>query len=969
MNKLIQRIRKNKRIWLTAGVIALLIGIFTITQFLFRYETVKHQYYSYAENSRENNGESEFDEYVEAYKALEEYATLENENAIASMNYTALVSPVTNDEAVQENTVSGNNQSEPNNDTVSGNNQNDPQNFDPQTPSEPAGEPVGNSEDDSENENGTGFENEQQDEAGDSSQNEVTPVYMEDSESQESENPSQGGQNENQVRMEQKEKLVLLSEQGSESSNNIPKPQDENEDSEPTVSSNNMPEPPTLPEGLSEVEVTLYFNDLSSAFLAAEALYEIKNKDLTDGVEPYIPIIQIIADFQMDEVLVCTNPYGMILDLNGHLITFSENAYFNIVNQGKIELIDDAAEIGGMKTSAAYLFMGNGELTFSKGVYLAPLGSIVNSATKVHVLDGQFVYEKEKGLLEEGDLILPVGKVLYPKTLTFRNEMYSCVVLDDPDFMVVAGEEDEQEIFYFATFGEAFENAQKISDEKDQQLVKICIFDDQIVRIAVDNTLVMEKGCVELSNLSFIRDDEFVDSFFHITAGELYFHSITIDGTIYSENLFVSNGALVQVDGGNLHICGTKEHPTIIYKNTVMAELKELEDGDYLMMNGSGVSVINGGNVYVSSCVQIKDNIAITRVTEDNPQGTEKNNVFLNQNAKLLIEGKMDEDAFIGISNPFSVVAGLTNFAYIHESYKEAFLAEQNSVQPWAQQQDELVHSFFDERLKAFVLDSYLYQTYYAVYDEETNEVFWNKDQIMLPEAGVFRIEILLFVAAVYLLLMLGLMIFVKKVPTNRPLLVASLTCLTLSIFVSIFKIVHEKNLARQNREVMEEVIAQYNAPSVDIRPLSIEETVEEVVVEEIENEKTLQVPADGREYIGIIEIEELQILLPILKEYSAVNMKTTPCVYYGSVEDGNLVIVGHNYDTQFGLLNMLNDEDVIHVNITLSDGTKLQYISIRREELEPDDVDRMLSTRCDLTLFTCNYIGDKRITFRLMRD
>ena len=111
--------------------------------------------------------------------------------------------------------------------------------------------------------------------------------------------------------------------------------------------------------------------------------------------------------------------------------------------------------------------------------------------------------------------------------------------------------------------------------------------------------------------------------------------------------------------------------------------------------------------------------------------------------------------------------------------------------------------------------------------------------------------------------------------------------------------------------------------------------------------------------------MERLGIKLPVLSSYTDADMKTTPCVYYGTRENGNLVIVGHNYNSQFGDFNLLDSREVITAKLTLVDGSEYEYTSKLMENLEPDQIDEMLTGDWDLTLFTCSYSGEERIALR----
>lgn len=118
----------------------------------------------------------------------------------------------------------------------------------------------------------------------------------------------------------------------------------------------------------------------------------------------------------------------------------------------------------------------------------------------------------------------------------------------------------------------------------------------------------------------------------------------------------------------------------------------------------------------------------------------------------------------------------------------------------------------------------------------------------------------------------------------------------------------------------------------------------------------------DKEKYIGIINIPSLQVKLPVLATYKYRDLKIAPCRYAGD-PSGKLVIAAHNYQAHFGNINTLSKGDAI-LFIDVS-GTVLHYQVELIEELGAQAVDQMIDTNWDLTLFTCNYVGDKRITVR----
>ena len=266
---------------------------------------------------------------------------------------------------------------------------------------------------------------------------------------------------------------------------------------------------------------------------------------------------------------------------------------------------------------------------------------------------------------------------------------------------------------------------------------------------------------------------------------------------------------------------------------------------------------------------------------------------------------------------------------------------------------------------------------YFMEFDFSTNTITWSKGGALLPEAGVFRLE--------YILLFIGFIGFIfraisAKQDTRKEIVryitVISVVCLVAGSGFGVYHAYKDIQLTRQNAQTMEAMINSIEeaekAGANDELAAGYSEnvitTVEDIsmitTVEEVAPEKSL-VPADGREYIGIIEIQPLNIKLPVLATYTDADMKTTPCVYYGTRDNGNLVIVGHNYDSQFGNFNQLNKDDTVTAKLTMVDGGVYNYTSKLIEDLEPEQIDEMLAGDWDLTLFTCSYSGEKRITIR----
>lgn len=119
----------------------------------------------------------------------------------------------------------------------------------------------------------------------------------------------------------------------------------------------------------------------------------------------------------------------------------------------------------------------------------------------------------------------------------------------------------------------------------------------------------------------------------------------------------------------------------------------------------------------------------------------------------------------------------------------------------------------------------------------------------------------------------------------------------------------------------------------------------------------------DGIRYVGYLSIPVLELELPVVSEWSYENLKISPCRYSGSSKSDNLVIAAHNYRCHFGSIKSLKPGD--EVVFTDMDGLATRYEVTATEVLNPTAVEDMTSGEYDLTLFTCTYGGENRITVR----
>lgn len=140
-------------------------------------------------------------------------------------------------------------------------------------------------------------------------------------------------------------------------------------------------------------------------------------------------------------------------------------------------------------------------------------------------------------------------------------------------------------------------------------------------------------------------------------------------------------------------------------------------------------------------------------------------------------------------------------------------------------------------------------------------------------------------------------------------------------------------------------------------------------IYERFPNKEMSVVEVDGRQYIGILEIPEKGLSLPVQAgEWSYSKLRCSPCRYEGSIYKDNMVIAGHNYSSHFSKIKSL--EVGSEVRFTDVEGNTFYYEVGWIEILEPPQVKKMIDAEeWDLSLFTCTYGGRERVTVRCIRE
>ena len=122
----------------------------------------------------------------------------------------------------------------------------------------------------------------------------------------------------------------------------------------------------------------------------------------------------------------------------------------------------------------------------------------------------------------------------------------------------------------------------------------------------------------------------------------------------------------------------------------------------------------------------------------------------------------------------------------------------------------------------------------------------------------------------------------------------------------------------------------------------------------------------DGYLYIGYLSIPALGLELPVMSEWDYNRLNIAPCRYSGSTKTDDLVIAAHNFAQHFGGLSGLSGgEQVIFVDM---DNVVSAYTVVAVEILPPTAVEEMTNGEYDLSLYTCTYGGQSRVTVRCQR-
>ena len=682
-----------------------------------------------------------------------------------------------------------------------------------------------------------------------------------------------------------------------------------------------------------EVTETMYFVGWSEIFAGIKA---ISDKMLQSGETQYVPTVELCRDMEQMETVQNVDNISLVLDMQGHVIRLSNGSYLDF-GAGKVTFSDQTAATsqnrpGGIVGDGAKLITGSGEWIFYNGWYENASGSIFGEATAITVLDGYFIssgsYLAEKaetfniyggffsfneslGLVGYGQMNLLVEKAFAKMTMLLWERELTGYCLTEPDYVVSVGVESTDEAgnpvtviqkCFYKEFIEAWEQAVALSLENDSSVATVKIINEQINGISLSRSYSLSSGdegktaAVQLDDMHFTRQSGYDGNLFTVNGGRLILNDCTLDCVMDEQSVALASA--IRVNGGILVLNGSAG--TAICNNV---SIPNTENGDA----GAGIYLASGAQMSLSGKVSIKDNLLYDPDAESEELQKVSRNLYIEEGAAIEIVGSMAADSRIGVSCKEDIIAGLTSFGKLSDSY----FAEIKESTTSGEQPD------LSGLLSVFVSDQYA--SYYACFDSERNLLFWDRSVLLLPEAGVLRIE--------FIFLLIGLLGFiVRNIPkisnkraAERSIMVISVLCVFIGSGIGFYHIRQERLISDANMATLQEFYSLKESRA-EKAAMNLQET--EGQTEETNENETVSVctPEDGREYYMVIEIPALEMKLPVLADYSEADMKTTPCVYSGTVSEDNLVIVGHNFESQFGRLNEIElGTDIL---LTLSDGT-----------------------------------------------
>ncbi len=122
----------------------------------------------------------------------------------------------------------------------------------------------------------------------------------------------------------------------------------------------------------------------------------------------------------------------------------------------------------------------------------------------------------------------------------------------------------------------------------------------------------------------------------------------------------------------------------------------------------------------------------------------------------------------------------------------------------------------------------------------------------------------------------------------------------------------------------------------------------------------------DNDACMAYLSIPGLELELPVMSRWSYEKLEHSPCRYSGSIAGGDLVILAHSSELQFGGIRGLEPGD--ELILTDSEGESIRYKAAVHEQIEAWEGEKLCSGDYELSLLTCTEDGRARHVLRFER-
>lgn len=170
-------------------------------------------------------------------------------------------------------------------------------------------------------------------------------------------------------------------------------------------------------------------------------------------------------------------------------------------------------------------------------------------------------------------------------------------------------------------------------------------------------------------------------------------------------------------------------------------------------------------------------------------------------------------------------------------------------------------------------------------------------------------------------------------------------------------KVVSKSSSQNVNQKVQEKQEIQ-TVQTMQEAKTTIEKVENKIEVSSQTTNNQIEKTYQGLPTIGKIEIPKTKVNLPIMESVTAKGMEIAPCLLFSTGtlnQQGNTLIVGHNYNNIFTNNKKLQIGDKIY--ITTVDGKKIEYVIYRTFKVTPEEVDYVIEDSSDtpkIMLSTC---------------